>query len=105
MIRFLVAKNVAITSTCQSLKRCTVEPNGIGAASALLNPRVLAVMSTDARVAISKLALAYLLGDHVALLRKAMDLNALSFKRADSHRRSDPTGNGGTLQALAITGS
>jgi len=51
-IRTLVAKNVAITSTLPVFEAAgaPLAQSGIGAASALLNPRVLNVMSTDARV-------------------------------------------------------
>src|ERR1700752_725192 len=52
MIRTLVAKNVAITSTLPVFEAggAPLTQTGVGAASALLNPRVLNVMSTDARV-------------------------------------------------------
>ncbi len=50
-IRTLVQKNVAITSTLPVFEaNAPLSQSGIGAASALLNPRVLNVMSTDARV-------------------------------------------------------
>src|SRR5918912_956548 len=51
-IRTLVAKNVAITSTLPVFEAGGVPltQSGIGASSALLNQRVLNVMSTDARV-------------------------------------------------------
>src|SRR6185436_18503875 len=51
-IRTLVAKNVAITSTLPVFESggAPLAQTGIGAASALMNPRVFAVMSVDARV-------------------------------------------------------
>src|SRR6185436_164852 len=50
-IRTLVAKNVAITSTLPVFEAgAPLTQTGIGAASAVLNPRVLSVMNTDARV-------------------------------------------------------
>ncbi len=51
-IRALVAKNVALTSTLPVFEAgsAPLAQSGIGAASALLNPRVLNVMSADARV-------------------------------------------------------
>ena len=50
-IRVLVAKNVAITSTLPVFEAgAPLTQNGIGAASAVLNPRVLNVMNPDARV-------------------------------------------------------
>jgi hypothetical protein len=44
-----VAKNVAITSTLPVFEagNAPLAQNGIGAANALLNPRVLNVMSTE----------------------------------------------------------
>jgi imidazolonepropionase-like amidohydrolase len=50
-IRTLVAKNVAITSTLPVFEASApLAQTGIGAAAAVLNPRVLSVMNTDARV-------------------------------------------------------
>ncbi|MGI8734200.1 MAG: amidohydrolase family protein [Pyrinomonadaceae bacterium] len=50
-IRTLVAKNVAITSTLPVFEAgAPLTQTGIGAAAAVLNPRVLNVMNTDARV-------------------------------------------------------
>src|SRR4030095_6580589 len=52
MIRTLVSKNVAVTSTLPVFEAggAPLAQSGVGAASALLNQRVLNVMSTDARV-------------------------------------------------------
>jgi hypothetical protein len=50
-IRTLVAKNVAITSTLPVFEAgAPLTQTGIGAASALMNQRMLNVMNTDARV-------------------------------------------------------
>src|SRR5439155_7133120 len=50
-IRTLVAKNVALTSTLPVFEAgAPLAQSGIGAASAVMNPRVLNVMNTDARV-------------------------------------------------------
>src|SRR6266404_6453152 len=50
-IRTLVAKNVALTSTLPVFEAgAPLTQSGIGAASAVLNPRVLNAMNTDARV-------------------------------------------------------
>ena len=101
MIRFLVAKNVAITSTLPVFEAgsAPLSQNGIGAASALLNPRVLAVMSTDARVRyLQARARVSAQGDYVALLRKAMDFER-AFVQAGGLLIAglDPTGNGGIV--------
>lgn len=106
-IRTLVAKNVAITSTLPVFEAGSAPlvpngigtPNGIGAASALLNPRVLAVMSADARVRYLT-ARSRVQGDNgfVALLRKAMDFER-AFDKAGGLLIAglDPTGNGGVV--------
>lgn len=100
-IRTLVAKNVAITSTLPVFEAAgaPLAQSGIGAASALLNPRVLSVMSTDARVRYLQARARVPSGsDFVALLRKAMD-----FERAFAQAGGlliaglDPTGNGGIV--------
>jgi len=101
MIRFLVTKNVAITSTLPVFEAgsAPLSQNGIGAASALLNPRVLAVMSTDARVRyLQARARVSSQGDYVALLRKAMDFER-AFVQAGGLLLAglDPTGNGGIV--------
>jgi imidazolonepropionase-like amidohydrolase len=100
-IRALVAKNVAITSTLPVFEAggAPLAQNGIGAASALLNPRVLNVMSTDARVRYLT-ARARVSSDsgYVALLRKAMDFER-AFVQAGGLLIAglDPTGNGGIV--------
>ncbi|HEV3469447.1 MAG TPA: amidohydrolase family protein [Pyrinomonadaceae bacterium] len=100
-IRTLVEKNVAITSTLPVFEAAgaPLAQSGIGAAGALLNPRVLGVMSADARVRYLQ-ARARVPGgpDFVALLRKAMEFER-AFVRAGGLLISglDPTGNGGVV--------
>jgi hypothetical protein len=100
-ISTLVAKNVAITSTLPVFEAgsAPLAQSGIGAASALLNPRVLNVMSTDARVRYLT-ARARVSSDpgNVALLRKAMEFE-LAFVKAGGLLIAglDPTGNGGIV--------
>ena len=100
-IRTLVAKNVAITSTLPVFEAgsAPLAQSGIGAATALLNPRVLSVMSTDARVRYLT-ARARVSSDsgYVALLRKAMDFER-AFVQAGGLLIAglDPTGNGGVV--------
>ena len=101
MIRTLVAKKVAITSTLPVFEAggAPLSQTGIGAASALLNPRVLNVMSTDARVRyLQARARVSSQGDYVALLRKAMDFER-AFVQAGGLLIAglDPTGNGGIV--------
>ncbi|HEV8368620.1 MAG TPA: amidohydrolase family protein [Pyrinomonadaceae bacterium] len=100
-IRTLVAKNVAITSTLPVFEAggAPLTQSGIGAASALLNSRVLNVMSTDARVRyLQARARVSSPGDYVALLRKAMDFER-AFVQAGGLLIAglDPTGNGGIV--------
>jgi imidazolonepropionase-like amidohydrolase len=100
-IRTLVTKNVAITSTLPVFEAgsAPLAQSGIGAASALLNPRVLNVMSTDARVRYLT-ARARVSSDpgNVALLRKAMDFERAFVKAGGLLIAGlDPTGNGGIV--------
>jgi imidazolonepropionase-like amidohydrolase len=100
-IRTLVAKNVAITSTLPVFEAggAPLTQTGIGAASALLNPRVLNVMSTDARVRyLQNRARVSSQGDFVALLRKAMEFERAFVKAGGLLIAGlDPTGNGGIV--------
>lgn len=101
MIRTLVAKNVVITSTLPVFEAAgaPLAQSGIGAASALLNPRMLNVMSTDARVRYLQARARVSSGaDYVALLRKAMDFER-AFVGAGGLLIAglDPTGNGGIV--------
>src|SRR5205809_4465116 len=99
-IRMLVAKNVALTSTLPVFEAgAPLTQSGIGAASAVLNPRVLNVMNTDARVryltARSRIAAD---SPAAALVRKSMDFER-AFVAAGGLLIAglDPTGNGGVV--------
>ena len=100
-IRFLVSKNVAITSTLPVFEAggAPLAESGIGASSALLNPRVLNVMSTDARVRyLQARARVSPEANFVALLRKAMDFERAFVKAGGLLLAGlDPTGNGGIV--------
>jgi imidazolonepropionase-like amidohydrolase len=100
-IRTLVAKNVAITSTLPVFEAggAPLSQSGIGAAGALLNPRVLGVMNPDARVRYLQARARVAAGpEFVALLRKAMEFER-AFVRAGGLLIAglDPTGNGGVV--------
>ena len=100
-IRTLVAKKVAITSTLPVFEAAgaPLSQNGIGAASALMNPRMFAVMSTDARVRyLTARTRVPSTPDFTALLRKAMDFER-AFVQAGGLLIAglDPTGNGGIV--------
>src|SRR6266536_1458623 len=99
-IRTLVAKNVALTSTLPVFEAgAPLTQSGIGASSALLNPRVLNVMNTDARVryltARSRIAAD---SPAAALVRKSMEFER-AFVAAGGLLIAglDPTGNGGIV--------
>ena len=99
-IRTLVAKNVAITSTLPVFEASApLAQTGIGASSAVLNPRVLNVMNVDARVrylsARSRIAAD---SPAPALIRKSMDFER-AFVAAGGLLIAglDPTGNGGIV--------
>jgi len=99
-IRTLVAKNVAITSTLPVFEAgAPLAQSGIGASSAVLNPRVLNVMNTDARVRYLT-ARSRISADSptAALVRKSMDFER-AFVKAGGLLISglDPTGNGGIV--------
>jgi hypothetical protein len=100
-IRMLVAKNVAITSTLPVFEAsgAPLAQTGIGAASALLNPRVLNVMSTDARVRyLQARARVSSESNYIALLRKVMDFERAFVKAGGLLIAGpDPTGNGGIV--------
>ena len=99
-IRVLVAKNVAITSTFPVFEaNAPLTQTGIGAARALLNPRMLNVMSTDARVRyLSARARVSADSPAASLVRKAMDFER-AFVQAGGLLIAglDPTGNGGVV--------
>jgi imidazolonepropionase-like amidohydrolase len=99
-IQVLVAKNVAITSTLPVFEASApLAQTGIGAASAILNPRMLNVMSTDARVRyLSARSRIPANSQQTAMVRKAMDFERL-FVQAGGLLIAglDPTGNGGVV--------
>jgi imidazolonepropionase-like amidohydrolase len=100
-IRTLVGKRVAITSTLPVFEAAgaPLTQSGIGASSALMNPRVFNVMSTDARVRyLTARARVSSTSDFTALLRKAMDFER-AFVQAGGLLIAglDPTGNGGVV--------
>jgi imidazolonepropionase-like amidohydrolase len=100
-IRTLVAKKVAITSTLPVFEAggAPLTQSGIGAASALMNPRVFGVMSTDARVRyLTARARVSSTSDFTTLLRKGMDFER-AFVQAGGLLIAglDPTGNGGVV--------
>lgn len=99
-IRVLVAKNVALTSTLPVFEAgAPLTQNGIGAASAVLNPRMLSVMNTDARVRYLSARSRIAADSPTALLvRKSMDFER-AFVAAGGLLIAglDPTGNGGTV--------
>ena len=99
-IRTLVAKHVALTSTLPVFEAgAPLTQTGIGAAGAVLNPRMLSVMNTDARVryltARSRIAAD---SPTPALVRKSMDFER-AFVAAGGLLIAglDPTGNGGVV--------
>jgi hypothetical protein len=99
-IRVLVAKKVAVTSTLPVFEASApLTQTGIGAASAVLNPRVLNVMNTDARVRYLNNR-ARIAADSPAplLVRKSMDFER-AFVAAGGLLIAglDPTGNGGVV--------
>jgi imidazolonepropionase-like amidohydrolase len=101
MIRTLVAKNVAITSTLPVFEAggAPLAQTGIGVSSALLNQRVLNVMSTDARVRyLQARARVSPEANFIVLLRKAMDFERAFVKAGGLLIAGlDPTGNGGIV--------
>ena len=99
-IRTLVSKNVAMTSTLPVFEAGVVlTQSGIGAASALLNPRILNVMSTDARVRyLQARARVSPQSTSAQLVRKAMDFERAFVKAGGLLLAGlDPTGNGGIV--------
>jgi imidazolonepropionase-like amidohydrolase len=100
-IRLLVAKSVAITSTLPVFEAggAPLTQSGVGAASALMNPRVFAVMSPEARVRyLTARARVSSTSDFITLFRKAMDFER-AFVQAGGLLIAglDPTGNGGIV--------
>ena len=100
-IRTLIAKNVAITSTLPVFEAggALLAQSGVGASSALLNQRVLNVMSTDARVRyLQARARVPPQADFIALFRKGMEFERAFVKAGGLLIAGlDPTGNGGIV--------
>ena len=101
MIRTLIAKNVAITSTLPVFEAggAPLAQSGVGASSALLSQRVLNVMSTDARVRyLQARARVSPQADFIALFRKGMEFERAFVKAGGLLIAGlDPTGNGGIV--------
>jgi imidazolonepropionase-like amidohydrolase len=99
-IRVLVEKKVAITSTMPVFEASApLAQTGIGAASALLNPRMLNTMSADARERyLSNRARVPATSPALELIRKGMDFER-AFVQAGGLLIAglDPTGNGGVV--------
>ena len=99
-IKKLVDKKVAITSTLPVFEASApITQSGIGAASALLNSRMLNTMSADARVRyLSNRARIPANAPTAQLVRKSMDFER-AFVRAGGLLIAglDPTGNGGVV--------
>jgi imidazolonepropionase-like amidohydrolase len=99
-IRTLVTKKVALTSTLPVFEAgAPLTQSGIGAAAAVLNPRVLSVMNTDARVRYLTARSRIAADSPIAkLVRKSMDFER-AFVAAGGLLLAglDPTGNGGIV--------
>jgi hypothetical protein len=99
-IRVLVDKKVAITSTLPVFEAMApIAQSGIGAASALLNQRMLNTMSEDARLRyLSSRSRTPANSPMATLIRKSMDFER-AFVKAGGHLMTglDPTGNGGIV--------
>src|SRR5690349_19202011 len=100
-IRTLIAKNVAVTSTLPVFEAfgAPLAQSGIGASSALLNQRVLNVMSTDARVRyLQSRARVSPDANFIPLMRKAMEFERAYVKAGGLLLAGlDPTGIGGII--------
>jgi len=99
-IRVLVEKKVAITSTLPVFEaNAPLAQTGIGAARALLNPRMLNTMSNDARIRyLSARARIPTTAPVATAVRKSMDFER-AFAKAGGLLIAglDPTGNGGIV--------
>jgi imidazolonepropionase-like amidohydrolase len=99
-IKKLVDKKVALTSTLPVFEASApIAQSGIGAASALLNPRMLSTMSVDARVRyLSNRARIPANAPTAQLVRKSMDFERAFVKAGGLLIAGlDPTGNGGVV--------
>ena len=99
-IKTLVAKNVALTSTLPVFEaNAPIAQNGIGAARAVLNPRMLNTMGNDARVRyLTSRSRIPATSNYATLVRKSMDFER-AFAKAGGLLLAglDPTGNGGVV--------
>jgi len=99
-IKTLVSKNVALTSTLPVFEASApVAQSGIGAARAVLNPRMLNTMSNDARIRyLTSRSRIPASSNYAALVRKSMDFER-AFAKAGGLLLAglDPTGNGGVV--------
>ena len=99
-IKKLVDKKVAITSTLPVFEASApIAASGIGAATTLLNPRMLNTMSTDARVRyLANRARIPGNSPTATLVRKSMDFERAFVKAGGLLIAGlDPTGNGGVV--------
>lgn len=99
-IRVLVEKKVAITSTLPVFEAgAPLTQSGIGAASALLNPRMLDTMSPEARIRyLSSRARIRADSPTAELIRRSMDFERAFVKAGGLLIAGlDPTGNGGVV--------
>jgi imidazolonepropionase-like amidohydrolase len=100
LIRVLVEKGVALTSTLPVFEGgAPLSQSGIGAARAVLNQRMLATMSNDARIRfLSSRAQIPANSPTTALIRKSMDFERAFVKAGGLLIAGlDPTGNGGVV--------
>lgn len=99
-IRLLVERKVAITSTLPIFEiAAPLTQEGIGAARAVLNPRVLSTMSDDARLRyLDSRARIPASSIFPALIRKSMEFERAFVKAGGLLMAGcDPTGNGGIV--------
>jgi hypothetical protein len=100
LIRVLVEKGVALTSTLPVFEAgAPITQSGIGAARALLNPKMLATMTEDARIRyLSSRARIPANSPTPSLIRKSMDFERAFYKAGGLLIAGlDPTGNGGVV--------
>jgi imidazolonepropionase-like amidohydrolase len=99
-IATMVKHNVALTSTLPVFEASApISPNGIGAARAVLNQRMLNTMSNDARVRyLTSRARIPANSQTTTLVRKSMDFERAFVKAGGLLLAGlDPTGNGGVV--------
>jgi imidazolonepropionase-like amidohydrolase len=99
-IRTMVAKNVALTSTLPVFEASApIAQNGVGAARAVLNPRMLNTMSSDARIRyLTSRSRIPATSQTAVLVRKSMDFERAFVKAGGMLLAGlDPTGNGGVV--------